>query len=151
MAETLTYHQTRYRRLRDSGEWPAYQPKAKLTLPPIPDTVVAYTAGLLDGEGCIRVQRTKEYYGARVQISQKDRHVLDWVAEYFGGIVSKAPSHSCSQWTATGERAALVLELLIPFLIVKKDQAELLLSSYRNKTLSAEVSAELSRMKKEFE
>lgn len=49
----------------------------------------AWAAGFFDGEGCIRVNRTRNRHGSGydllvIQISQKDRQVLDRFQEIFG-------------------------------------------------------------------
>ncbi|HEX2646847.1 MAG TPA: hypothetical protein VHO95_06440, partial [Candidatus Dormibacteraeota bacterium] len=62
-------------------------------MPEIKETDWAYAAGFVDGEGCIAItrsfspQRNRFYYGVAVVVSNRDRSVLDWFKEVWGGHV----------------------------------------------------------------
>lgn len=111
-------------------------------------TDIAYTAGFFDGEGCVRLQMNRNgKYGLRVFISQKDRRPLEWVQKRFGGRLSKWKGNVATQLYFFGPEAYTFLQIITPYLIVKKAQCELAIKAYEE-GMTAEVAAELSRMKK---
>ncbi len=91
-----------------------------------------YLAGFVDGEGCIDVQVHPDgYCRPRLRVSQaaSQAHVLHRLREVFGGsmafrqskIVNQQDSYS---WEFLGRKALLeILELLMPHLVVKRQQA----------------------------
>ena len=85
----------------------------------------AYLAGLIDGEGCITSRRnSKGSYYTRMTISQKRVELLWWVHERFGGAVSVKGR----TWHAGSRHSAWVLEGVLPYLVLKRDQAEVALA-----------------------
>ena len=62
-------------------------------MPEIKDTDWAYAAGFVDGEGCIAITpsfnstRQRFYYGVAVVVTNREREVLDWMRELWGGWV----------------------------------------------------------------
>ena len=93
---------------------------------------LAYTAGFVDGEGCIHY-RLDSNCGAmhRLEVSQKDRPVLDWLRSAVGaGRVSEHPNgkNTIHRWTCNRRKdVAALLTALLPFLKVKARQAKLML------------------------
>lgn len=98
-------------------------------------TDLAYLAGFLDGEGCIsgttggryKEGRSRPYY-TRVVIGQKDPTPLLWIQRRFGGRVfeqkRKPPYTSSFRWILNKqEDIEALLPLIIPYLIVKREQA----------------------------
>ncbi len=59
----------------------------------VKDTDWAYAAGFVDGEGCIAISRSyvpkrnRFFYGVQVVVANRDRSVLDWLRELWGGWV----------------------------------------------------------------
>jgi len=103
---------------------------------------IAYLAGIIDGEGSIYIgnfschPKTKvPYYQTNIQVTNTDKPLIDWLQYIFGGLVNKRTkkqhaSNSRKQaymWTASGERLTHLCELLLPFLICKRKQAEIML------------------------
>lgn len=104
----------------------------------IEPTVLAYLAGIIDGDGFISITRSKpkpkckEYFGAQVGISGTRREPHDLAASLWGGSVNsykpKNPAHRIQyQWCRVGESAAVVIEAVYPYLLIKKPHAELAL------------------------
>lgn len=89
---------------------------------------LAYLAGYLDGEGCFRW-----HSGPQIEIENTFPHTLIEVRKTFGGGVRKvrrtqASNHRTAwKWYVRGDNAVDTLEMVMPFLIEKKRQAELLL------------------------
>jgi len=98
-------------------------------------TKYAYAAGLLDGEGCIRIGKRlprngrSTAYNLNVQISQKDGKMIDWLYGNFGGVVYLQRKHNDTTWIyvwiVTDIKAFDFLKKVLPFMIYKKPQAEL--------------------------
>lgn len=102
------------------------------------ETEKAYIAGFLDGEGYIgiSVHRRKDwkrpYYTTQINIYNTDIFVLQSMVENAGvgtiylGHRKERPHHKVIYvWRTTGIKAIELLKELLPYLRVKKEQAEL--------------------------
>lgn len=101
------------------------------------ETDCAYIAGLIDGEGSIYVMRhtgrfgRQTYYPA-VSIAMTHLGVLQWYAERLGLAVAdvpRTPEGWRDQYSVRihGKRAIALCRRLLPYLKVKREQANLLL------------------------
>lgn len=94
-------------------------------------TTVAYLAGFFDGEGCITCLQYKhedrdDNYGIRAQLSQNDRRPLDLAMETFpGGRLYPRKNAKVLNVQWHGLNAVDMLEQMLPFLLVKRDEARL--------------------------
>jgi len=52
----------------------------------LPEYVLAYAAGLLDGEGHIGIHRTKTGFYLRVDIANTNERIIQFLYEYFGAF-----------------------------------------------------------------
>ena len=99
----------------------------------------AYIAGLIDGEGSIHMTRKVKYgtYYAFITVGMSDKGVIEWLANQFGnkateclymkkGSFKKTPK-PIYRISLQGRRACLLCEILLPYLKVKKKQAEVLM------------------------
>ena len=98
----------------------------------------AWTAGIIDGEGSIfvmkqgRHDREREYnYILRVSVQSTDRIMTSelkrlWPdgAEFMVVIDNRPNNSDTMKWQVNGKRAARFLQEILPFLRVKKEQAE---------------------------
>lgn len=98
------------------------------------DVEAAYIAGFLDGEGSIMILIYQgRSYALRVVIAQssRGRDVLDWISQItgIGASINRNPTkleHDIGlTWACNGEASATLLQQLLPFLHVKRPQAEL--------------------------
>ena len=96
----------------------------------------AYAAGIIDGEGCLYVQVSKrtDTYTPVVSVGMTDRGkvVLDGLAEAFGGRVRLYRPETkkwaaARVWRLNGPAASAFLWVVVGHLVVKGEQAELLL------------------------
>ena len=101
----------------------------------------AYVAGLLDGEGCVTLEATRRtgkvfiYPRIYVGMSARARAVLDMLQADFGGRIKKVIRHSIKHHegatlTICGTGAILLLKEVLPFLILKKNQAKLAVAAH---------------------
>lgn len=98
---------------------------------------LAYAAGLIDGEGCIRIQKqsNKQTYIVVVQLAMTNKAIVirDELIKTFGGnsydMEFKNEKWAKQwQWRISGEKACDLLKKILPFLVLKKQQAILALS-----------------------
>ena len=106
----------------------------------------AYIAGIIDGEGSIMITRScsgykrkTPSYTPRVKVGMTERHCLDFIVEHTGiGTVTdegvrKSHRDGCNrkgffQWQVHSlTNVPKFLEMIAPFLVLKRPQAELIL------------------------
>lgn len=97
---------------------------------------VAYLAGIIDGEGSItiykynRKPRLYSTYCLRLLITNTNKDLIYWIQSKLGkGCVNYIKSlhreKPALRYNITSGKAAEVLKLVLPYLIVKKEQAEI--------------------------
>jgi hypothetical protein len=121
----------------------------------------AYMAGILDGEGCLGIyashykpgyfrtykKRNSEIstrrvslrplYGCRIQVTNCDRRLMDWIVDRFGGTVHnngrrEGIAKTAWKWLLCGHKAQEKLLLgVLPYLVLKREQALILLEFIR--------------------
>ena len=108
--------------------------------------ILAYTAGLFDGEGCIHISKVKagqynhklDYHQLHVNLVNTNKKVLNWLKDEFGGSVRrhdiKARS-KCWTWYMYTIKAKDFLKLIYPYLIIKKEQAKIAIE-FREKRIN---------------
>jgi hypothetical protein len=92
----------------------------------------AYCGGYFDGEGCISVGKTKgnKYGNLIVRIVSRDMHSLALMSKAIGGRVEPAKRiwrrklFHYGMCPIYGRKAQAALEILLPYLITKKERAE---------------------------
>lgn len=101
-----------------------------------------YLAGIIDGEGCITIGRGFRpngtiNYNAILMVTNTDLKVIKWLHEQFGGSYYKSkPNNFVSKesyrWRMLKKaEIELMLLAIIPYLIIKKEQAKILLEFVR--------------------
>jgi hypothetical protein len=96
----------------------------------IKDTDIAWAAGFIDGEGCIYINRKRHH--VRLSAYQKVPEPIYKLNEIFsqGAIHNyerKTPTGKLSAiwtWTVNGKQAKSIIELLLPYLVVKRAKAK---------------------------
>lgn len=101
--------------------------------------VLAYTAGIVDGEGHITISDKPDArsYKLQVAVTNTNEWLCQWLKMQYGGRVwSWAPLKinwkRAYRWELTYGKASEFLELIIPFLNLKKPQAEIAIR-YQNR------------------
>lgn len=94
----------------------------------------AWAAGFIDGEGCISVVRCTPQGMAREQVqvlldvAQMKPEPLQYLVALFGGRIRiGGPSKGIYYWRLYGRKAGVVLQVVLPYLVAKRRQAELCL------------------------
>lgn len=102
---------------------------------------IIYLAGIVDGEGALVISKhTSNHkrgynYQVRLEISNTEKGLPDWILQNFGGRVSsytfkQTPKNSRKpvfRWTCEGERLTHICELVYPFSVIKKAEIEIVL------------------------
>jgi len=97
----------------------------------------SYLAGLIDGEGCIEIQKRKKpecivghYYTARIRISSTNKEIIEWLKNSFGGYISERKGNGNNKdswtWCLAYGKAKKFIGKVCPYLKIKRKQAELL-------------------------
>lgn len=97
---------------------------------------LAYIAGIFDGEGtvCIHIQAKKRIpwgtHTLQIAVANTNRNVIDFIVKFFPRKISIQRSRNpkwrtAFRWSLSGKRASDFLKMILPFLIIKKNQAVL--------------------------
>ena len=102
------------------------------------ETETAYLAGILDGEGTIQVAMHREkkrgrptYFRAEVYVTNTNMRLLEWIRQRFGGTIGRARRKDGKNWKPVyrlhfpSGSIELLLQLVLPYLVVKQRLAEL--------------------------
>ena len=108
-------------------------------------TDLAYLAGLIDGEGCFVLHDHGNHkFGCSLAIGNTDPRMTEWLRARFGGSVGiESRGSRCKlvyRWTASAKDLDSIIQAVLPFLIIKRDRAELILA-YR-RTLNPPISGQ---------
>jgi hypothetical protein len=106
-------------------------------------TKYVYLAGIIDGEGSLIVSRSNRgsyfnYYG-RIHVKNTDYRLIQWLLDKFGGNVHEhlpadlIKHKKAYSWYFSGDAhdKEVLLLALMPYLIVKKEQAKILIEFFR--------------------
>jgi len=109
----------------------------------------AYAAGLVDADGSVIIAKVRlptpssrtPDYRLSVQVTNTYLPVLDMMVEEYGGSVSHKPLTVGSfltrrqhyNWAVGSHKAAECLQRLLPYMVVKKEQAELALEFWEQR------------------
>lgn len=100
----------------------------------------AYAAGIIDGEGCIRLTKRGAaggkgfrvgQYTLTLEVTNTDKQIIDWLVGKFGGSVSHTGvNHRENRkekwhWRVAANKALYALDAIFPYLIIKRRQAKL--------------------------
>lgn len=106
----------------------------------IPDVDWARLAAFIDGEGCIKLTTKndsrrpgKTYYRFTIEICNTDPRLTQWLKLTFGGVVVFREMKvrrwkDAYTWIVTERRAESLLKKCLPFLIIKRGQADIALA-----------------------
>ena len=105
---------------------------------------MAYLAGFTDGEGCVRWA-----HGPCLELTNTNRDILETIRAEIGGVIRQTNAgkrgekdRSCWRLALHGETAEALLFKLLPWLCIKRQQAQIVLdlaAARRTDTLTSEV------------
>jgi len=125
------------------------------------DTILAYTAGLMGGEGTVGLvrHRANENRSPHVSVPSCTMPLLVFLQKYFGGNIStkrtykKGHSPSCV-WSLQGDSAIDFIHHLIPYLREPEKIRRARMLAYECKTITSrngKYSSKQMKLKREFE
>lgn len=96
----------------------------------------AYAAGIFDGEGHVGIVVTKNgrgevYHRLMLDITNTNIEIIHWLFERWDGVIhnpryfAREEWRTAHRWTVCDGRAMRFLEDVLPYLIIKKEQATL--------------------------
>lgn len=107
----------------------------------IAEKIIAYTAGLVDGEGTVTLSRMKsnERRCPVVSVSSTTYELMLFMKEHFGGAIStlsRAADQGHKQawhWQTSRNNAIMLLSLIEPYMVepAKKRRAQLVINRYK--------------------
>jgi len=94
----------------------------------VSEAILAYAAGIIDGEGSIYVGKTLESYALNVEVKMTDREPVEFLGEHFGGLFRVKETTSNGRqiycWHVRQNKAVEFLKLIQPYVLGKADQLE---------------------------
>lgn len=123
------------------------------------ETEVAYIAGLFDGEGCVSAKKTQTNHGSRqtvsIQVDMTTPEPLYRCQRIFGGkVVPSQQRYGWSTlyyWRLGSKKAEFFLRVIEPYLIIKREQANLAITflncGWGRLALKAKLGEEITRLK----
>ena len=121
------------------------------------DNKIIWAAGFFDGEGCIIIKRVHpgNRHSVRIQVSQVNPAPIKILKELFGGHISfQTPKNkdwsSQWKWEQDSKSAVETLVKLLPYLVVKRDVAELAIQFQNLKRKGVKTTPELLTLEQGF-
>ena len=97
------------------------------------ETLNAYLAGIIDGEGSLGQQGTS---GFALDVGMAEERFLNNICAHVGGAVYKAPPpkkpthRQIWHWRLTGQKLRVFLEEILPYLVLKQGEAKIIIAYY---------------------
>lgn len=103
---------------------------------------LAYLAGIIDGEGSIYIGNFSSnpktgtlHYQTNMEVTNTDEELILWLLKNIGGRSNKytfkqTPTNSRKpvfRWIASGELLTHLCHLLLPYLVIKRKQCEIMI------------------------
>lgn len=108
----------------------------KNEIAPLAEAEAAYVAGLIDGEGSICIIKPDDGFRLQISVEMSDRATIEWLAQKFGMVYKvrpyarqRNPKHKIQYTTYIhGAKAQNLLGQIRPYMITKRNQAEIALA-----------------------
>jgi intein-encoded DNA endonuclease-like protein len=119
------------------------------------ETELAWAAGFFDGEGCIILRKSKNTYVVRATVTQVNPAPITKFKQLFGGHISLQKQKREGwkdqwKWEQDSKSGVETLKLLLPYLIVKRDVAEIAIEFQNTKKHGSKATEERVNRELEF-
>jgi hypothetical protein len=106
---------------------------------------IVYLAAIIDGEGSLAIDiqnpikddRKTDYYSIRIIIVNTSLDLMNWLESKFGGKVHKRKlikgRKQCYQWRIYSFNASKLLQECLPYMIIKKQHAQIIIDFMHTK------------------
>ena len=106
------------------------------------DTQSAYMAGIMDGEGTFYIgnysgnrKNGDKHFQTLIAVATNDKSLMEWLFNTFGGgfreytpsQMAKNSRKQVYRWQATSNRMLHICEIILPYLVIKKRQCEIMI------------------------
>lgn len=98
----------------------------------VPATAWAYLAGVIEGDGTVCVSTNRSGITLQVLVTNGNLRLLEWIQQTVGGGIKEKSNQgqlgrsTIFQWVIKQKDSARLCEQLMPYLVGKRHQAELL-------------------------
>jgi len=106
----------------------------------ISNTDKAYIAGIMDGEGCfnmIKNPKRNSIHSARIMVVNTEMSMLSFLKDRYGGFVIESKSKMQKRyrwmWVLSNSNIDKFLHDILPYLVVKKEQAKIMIKFRKSK------------------
>ena len=119
------------------------------------DVELAYAAGVIDADGCLMFSKQRNnkrpqlYHRVNVRVISTDTRILDWFKNKFEGRVgtqnhARGNHKECWVWQIRDSSTEEFLSGILPYLVYKKDQAQICLKflEYKRNNKRCRISVE---------
>lgn len=112
------------------------KPKLHTDIPKPSDVDCAWTAGIIDGEGCVYLGKagqsktlTRNYFYMRLSVANTDKKMVDKLQKLWGGSVheryeDRKERSNLYFWTVAANKALFLLESIVKYMVTKKEHAK---------------------------
>ena len=102
-----------------------------------PTEILAYAAGIIDSDGSISIVKFKSSdfrkgygYSLYVRVKNTDITIMEWLKKHFKGSFCQSNKQTkkwkvAYAWSITSQKALTFLKNILPYLIIKKERAEI--------------------------
>lgn len=102
----------------------------------------AYMAGIMDGEGTFYIgnysgnrKNGDKHFQTLIAVATTDKSLMEWLFNTFGGgfreytpkQMAKNSRKQVYRWQATSNRMLHICEIILPYLVIKKRQSEIMI------------------------
>lgn len=98
---------------------------------------LSYTAGIIDGESCVRLKKCGSYgyHYLDVEVENINFNLISWLKKTYGGNIYKQERSGNRQtiyrWGLFGTKAYIFFKLIRPYVIVKQDAIDNCIEYYK--------------------
>lgn len=114
-------------------------------------TKIAYTAGVIDSDGCISIGYQKpNNYDLTILLNSPDGRIIDFLYGCWGGSIYKTKAYQTRKdgtngrdvwrWELKGDKVMWLCKRMIPFLRYKKEQAQIAVQFQTHKNKGIQIS-----------
>ncbi len=92
-------------------------------------TLIAWSAGFIDGDGCFSIYKFRSSYQIKITASQRRKSPLIILKKLYGGSIWREKRNkSVFVWQISAIKAHVAINKMFPYLIVKRKEAKTVLA-----------------------
>lgn len=102
------------------------------------DSDIIWAAGIIDGEGCIRLSKNGNYYYPRLTVEMTHKPTIVRLHEMLGGSIHKVKRNRKMRYERTlwvfdisSVKLGNIIEMISPYIFTKKDEFDIIKEYYQ--------------------